>query len=250
MSWANDPFSLSSLAWRNDGSNDILMTTPECLDKRRPKRLKTGKSATPGGKANAITHNFAISPLLKNILPRETIPSAALNGRLYSPVFCERRCSIDNSAMKCCLDSSSTSQLENISSPLAPFSQEVVRLMILSVSIENTFLPQHITVIPCHYQTLSHSLESWTISSWKRGPEITPPAFLTHPITFWDSKSPTGVPSGEIPLQCFSLTPSHFGTGDFSGANVHSRTFCLSHYILVSLKEECGAVNLHSCASC
>ncbi|KAL1233788.1 Protein translocase subunit SecD [Trichinella pseudospiralis] len=122
--------------------------------------------------------------------------------------------------------------------------------------------------------------------SWKRGPEITPPAFLTHPITFWDGKSPTGMPGGEIPLQCFLLISSHLGKishqGDCGGANICSYTFCLSHDILgqlitkrnagreiavvlisapvfllipshfgtVSHKEECGAVNLPSCASC
>ncbi|KRZ64872.1 hypothetical protein T10_3977 [Trichinella papuae] len=68
----------------------------------------------------------------------------------------------------------------NVSSLPAPFSQEVVRLMILSVStdyrpflVQNAMsvdtslkidvcMPLHITVIPCYYQTLSHSLESWT----------------------------------------------------------------------------------------
>ncbi|KRY64482.1 hypothetical protein T4A_1849 [Trichinella pseudospiralis] len=144
--------------------------------------------------------------------------------------------------------------LENISSLPAPFSQEVVRLSVSTdcrpflvqnaMSVDTSLkidvcMPLHITVIPCYYQTLSHSLESWTISSWKRGPEITPPAFLTHPITFWDGKSPTGMPGGEIPLQCFLLISSHFGKishqGDCGGANICSYTFCLSHDILGQL---------------
>ncbi|KRY99511.1 hypothetical protein T4B_6727 [Trichinella pseudospiralis] len=75
------------------------------------------------------------------------------------------------------LDSSGTSQLENISSLPAPFSQEVVRLSVSTdcrpflvqnaMSVDTSLkidvcMPLHITVIPCYYQTLSHSLESWT----------------------------------------------------------------------------------------
>ncbi|KAL1233868.1 General transcription and DNA repair factor [Trichinella pseudospiralis] len=43
--WANYPLSSSSLGWKSGGSNDILMTTAECLVKRRLKRLKSGISA-------------------------------------------------------------------------------------------------------------------------------------------------------------------------------------------------------------
>ncbi|KRZ65331.1 hypothetical protein T10_13690 [Trichinella papuae] len=87
--------------WKQRHPYDDSGVFSQTTSKETKIRNISGVLATLGGKANAITHNFAISPLLKKILPRKTIPSAALNGRLYSPVFCERHCSIDDSAMKC-----------------------------------------------------------------------------------------------------------------------------------------------------